>query len=188
MKKPFGFAATLCALGAVPIAASAAVSQQPVAAQPAASIAPGAKVYDNAGQQVGTVAQVSGDKVAVAIGNNGIIVPRQAFIQTQNGLALNVAKAELIASVEQSVKENAAALNSALKTGAEVRSAGGSKVLGTVTKVGENSATLATATGNVKMPRNLLFVSDAGLAANLTAAQFDEAVSQSKAASAPTSQ
>jgi hypothetical protein len=185
MKKPFGFVATLCALCALPMTASAALAQQPAAVQPVASVAPGAKVYDNAGQQVGTVAQVAGDKVAVAVGNNGIVVPLQALVQTEKGPALNVSKAELISSVEQSVKENAAALNTVLKVGADVRSAGGSKVLGTVKQVGDNSATLATAAGDVKMPRNVLFVSKAGLAANLTAGQFDEAVRNSKASSAP---
>lgn len=188
MKKPFGFVAALCALGAIPMAASAALSPQPATAQPGASIAPGAAVYDNAGQQIGTVAQVSEDKVAVAVGNNGVVVPRQAFIQTEKGLALDVSKSELIAAVEKSARDNAAALDSALKAGAEVRSAGGSKVLGTVKRVGENSATLATATGDIKMPRNLLFASEAGLAAKLTAAQFDAAVRQSQAASAQPTQ
>lgn len=188
MKKPFGFVATLCALGAVPMAGSTALAQQPAAVQPVTSIAPGAKVYDNAGQQVGTVAQVAGDKVAVAVGNNGIVVPLQALVQTEKGPALNASKAKIVASVEQSVKENAAALNTALKVGAEVRSAGGSKVLGTVKQVGANTATLATAAGDVKMPRNVLFVSKAGLAANLTAGQFDEAVRNSQASSAPQSQ
>ncbi|MDR7062459.1 MULTISPECIES: hypothetical protein [unclassified Sphingopyxis] len=188
MEKPFGFVATLCALGAVPIAAASALAQQSASMQPVASIAPGAKVYDNAGQQVGTVAQIAGDKVAVAVGNNGIVVPLQALVQTEKGPALNASKAEILASVEQSVKENAAALNSALKAGAEVHSAGGSKVLGTVKQVGDNSATLATTAGDVKIPRNLLFVSKAGLATNLTAGQFEEAVRKSLAASAPPSQ
>ncbi|QDX26131.1 hypothetical protein FPZ54_08920 [Sphingomonas suaedae] len=184
MKKPLGFIAALCAAAAGPVFAPSTLAQESVAPAPLSSLVPGKKVYDNAGEQLGTVAHVDGDKVAVKVGNTGIVVPAGAFVQTDQGPALNVAKASLIQSVQQAAKENAAALNFALKVGADVRSAGGSTVLGTVAEVGENSATLSTAEGPIKMRRDVLFVSKAGLAANLTAAQFAEAVRQSKAASA----
>ena len=68
--------------------------------------------------------QVEGGRVAVAVGNNGIVVPANAFMQTDNGPALSVTKAQLVASVQQAAQENAAALDKELKVGANVSSAG----------------------------------------------------------------
>ena len=103
MKKPFGFIASLCLAGAAVHGAPALATQgnpAPTAA-PAATLTPGTKVRDSAGEVVGTIMQVEGGRVAVAVGNNGIVVPANAFMQTDNGPALSVTKAQLVASVQQ---------------------------------------------------------------------------------------
>ncbi|MBW8296010.1 hypothetical protein [Sphingopyxis sp.] len=189
MKKPFGFIASLCLAGAVVYAGPAlAVQANPAptpAPAPAASLTTGTNVHDSAGEVVGKIAQVEGGKVAVAVGDRGIVVPANAFVQTPKGPALNVTKAKLLASVAQAARENDAAVGAALKVGADVRSAGGSAVLGQVKAVAADSALLTTGAGDVTVPRSVLFVSNAGLATTLSAQQFATAVAQSKAAAAP---
>ncbi len=184
MKKPFGFIASLCLAGAAVHGAPALATQgnpAPTAA-PAATLTPGTKVRDSAGEVVGTIMQVEGGRVAVAVGNNGIVVPANAFMQTDNGPALNVTKAQLVASVQQAAQENAAALDKELKVGANVSSAGGNSVLGQVKAVNADSAVLATGTGDVTLPRSLLFATKTGLAANLSGKQFAAAVAKAKGA------
>ena len=79
MTKPLGLAALLClTAAALPLAPAAAA--QSGTAVPATALTPGTKVYDSAGEPVGTVAKVSGDKIAVAIDGNGLVVPRDAFV------------------------------------------------------------------------------------------------------------
>src|SRR3546814_17826674 len=76
MSKPSGLLAALCLLGVTLSAGQAARAQE---AAPAASLTPGTKVYDQDGQEVGQIVKVSGDKVAVAIDGNGLVVPKDAF-------------------------------------------------------------------------------------------------------------
>lgn len=186
MKKPFGFIASLCLAGAAFHAGPVLATQEnpapapAPAAAPAATLTPGTKVLDSAGEVVGTIVQAEGGRVAVAVGNNGIVVPANAFIQTNKGPALNVTKAKLVASV--AAKENAAALDKELKVGANVSSAGGNNVLGQVKAVADDSAVLATGQGDVTLPRSVLFATKTGLAANMSAEQFAAAVAKAKGA------
>lgn len=192
MTKPFGFIASLCLAGAAFHAAPVLAAQDnpapapaPTAAPsaaPAATLTPGTKVHDAAGEVVGTIVQVEGGRVAVAVGNNGIVVPANAFMQTNKGPALNVPKAELVASVQKAARDNAAALDKELKVGANVSSAGGNSVLGQVKAVNTDSAVLATGKGDVTMPRSMLFATKTGLAANMSGKQFAAAVAQAKGA------
>ncbi len=186
MKKPFGFIASLCLAGAAfhagPVLATQDSSAPAPAAAPAATLTPGTKVLDSAGEVVGTIVQAEGGRVAVAVGNNGIVVPAGAFIQTDKGPALNVTKAKLVASVTAAAKENAAALDKELKVGANVSSAGGNNVLGQVKAVADDSAVLATGQGDVTVPRSVLFATKTGLAANMSAEQFAAAVAKAKGA------
>lgn len=188
MKKPFGFIASLCLAGAAVYAVPVLATQENPApapaptAAPAATLTPGTKVLDSAGEVVGTIVQAEGGRVAVAVGNNGIVVPAGAFVQTNKGPALNVTKAKLVASVAAAAKENAAALNKELKVGANVSSAGGNAVLGQVKAVADDSAVLATGQGDVTLPRSVLFATKTGLAANMSADQFAAAVAKAKGA------
>ena len=184
MKKPFGFIASLYLAGTAVYGAPvlAAPGTPAPTAAPAATLTPGTKVHDSAGEVVGTIVQVEGGRVAVAVGNNGILVPANAFVQTGKGPALNVTKAELVASVQQAAQKNAAALDKELKVGANVSSAGGNSVLGQVKAVNADAAVLATGKGDVTLPRSMLFATKTGLAANLSGKQFAAAVAKAKGA------
>lgn len=173
MPKPLGLLASLgLAVAAVP----AAAAQNPA---PATALTPGAKVYDNAGEEVGTIAKVSGDKVAVVIDGNGLVVPKDAFVDGKKGPSLKAPKAKILAVLHQAEKD-AAAVEGALKPGAEVRTADGADVLGTVKSVNPQGAVLATSEGNITMPRAAFFLSGKGLAVKVTKEGFAQGVKAAK--------
>jgi hypothetical protein len=178
MTKPLGLAALLClTAAALPLAPAAAA--QSGTAVPATALTPGTKVYDSAGEPVGTVAKVSGDKIAVAIDGNGLVVPRDAFVQTDKGPALKATKAKILAVLNEAERD-AEAVEAALKVGAEVRSADGAAVLGKVKAVTPQGAVMSTEQGDITMPRAAFFLSKSGLAAKVTAKQFADGVKQAR--------
>src|SRR3546814_2612112 len=89
MPQPSGLLAALCLFGATLSAAPAARAQE---AAVAASLTPGTKVYGQDGQEVGQIVKVAGDKVAVAIDGNGLVVPKAAFLKGKKGPALKAPK------------------------------------------------------------------------------------------------
>lgn len=161
------FAALLLGL-ASPFGGPAVHAQEPA---PAASLVVGAKVYDANGEEVGKIAKVTGDRVAVSIDGNGLGVPRQAFVKGSKGPTLQATKAKILAVLRQA-EANAAAVNSALKPGAAVRSADGAVVLGKVASIAPQGAVLTTSEGNITMPRAAFFLSKDGLAIKLSEKQF----------------
>ncbi|PAL23647.1 hypothetical protein [Sphingopyxis sp. GW247-27LB] len=180
MTKTPGLAALLC-LTAATLSAAPALAAQEGASVPATALTPGAKVYDSAGEQVGTVAKVAGDKVAVAIDGNGLVVPRAAFVQTDKGPALKATKAKILAVLHEAERD-AAAVEAALKVGAEVRSADGAAVLGKIKALTPQGAVMSTGEGDITMPRAAFFLAKSGLAVKVTAAQFAEGVKKARKA------
>ena len=177
MPKPLGPVAALC------LAAAALPTGLPAAAQEAASagsIVTGAKVYDQNGEEVGRIVRVSGDKVAVSIDGNGLVVPRNALVKGARGPALKAPKAKIVAVLKQA-EADAAAVDGALKPGAEVRSADGAAVLGKISAMVPQGAVLTTRDGNVTMPRAAFFLSDKGLAVKVNEKQFVEGVKAARA-------
>lgn len=168
MPKPFASIAALCLAGAIPLAGPAAQAQE---AAPAASLVVGAKVYDQNGEEVGKIAKMSGDRVAVSIDGNGLVVPRNAFVKSAKGPALKAPKAKIVAVLRQA-EADAAAVDGALKPGAEVRSADGATVLGKITAMAPQGAVLTTGEGNITMPRAAFFLSEKGLAVKVNEKQF----------------
>src|SRR3546814_17369866 len=73
---------------------------------------------------VGQIVKVSGDKVAVAIDGNGLVVPKDAFMKGKKGPALKAPKAKILAVLKEA-EADAAAVDGALKPGAAVSSAAG---------------------------------------------------------------
>ena len=177
MPKFFGRVAALCLASAIPIAGPAAQAQE---AAPAASLVTGAKVYDQNGEEVGRIAKVSGDKVAVSIDGNGLVVPKKAFVKGAKGPALKAPKAKIVAVLRQA-EADAAAVDGVLKPGAEVRSADGAAVLGKVTAMAPQGAVLTTSEGNITMPRAAFFMSKKGLAVKVNEEQFLAGVKAARA-------
>lgn len=168
MPEAFAPIAALCLAGTLAFAAPAAQAQD---AAPAASLVVGAKVYDQNGEVVGQIAKVSRDRVAVSIDGNGLMVPKNAFVKSSKGPALKAPKAKIVAVLTQA-EADAAAVDGALKPGAEVRSADGAAVLGKVTWIAPQGAVLTTSEGNITMPRAAFFLSARGLAMKVDEKQF----------------
>ncbi len=168
MPRPIASIAALCLAGAIPLTGPAAQAQE---AAPAASLVVGAKVYDQNGEDVGQIAKVSGDRVAVSIDGNGLVVPKSAFVKSAKGPALKAPKAKIVAVLRQA-EADAEAVGGALKPGAEVRSADGSAVLGKVIAMAPQGAVLTTSEGNITMPRAAFFLSSRGLAMKVDEKQF----------------
>lgn len=168
MPKAFAPMAALCLAGAIALAAPAAQAQE---AAPAASLVVGAKVYDQNGEEVGQIAKVSGDRIAVSIDGNGLVVAKNAFVKSSKGPALKAPKAKIVAVLRQA-EADAAAVDGALKPGAEVRSADGAAVLGKVMAMAPQGAVLTTSEGNITMPRAAFFLSSRGLAMKVDEKQF----------------
>lgn len=177
MPRSFGAIAALCLASAIPFAGSSAQAQE---AAPAASLVVGAKVYDENGEQVGQIAKVSGDRVAVSIDGNGLVVPKSAFVKGAKGPALKAPKAKIVAVLRQA-EADAAAVEGALKPGAEVRSADGAAVLGKVAALAPQGAVLATREGNITMPRAAFFLSEKGLAVKINEKRFLAGVKAARA-------
>lgn len=177
MPRFFGPIAPLCLASAISLAAPLAGAQD---AAPAALLVAGTKVYDQAGEEVGQIAKVSGDRVAVAIEGNGLVVPKNAFLKGAKGPALKAPKAKILAVLRQA-EADAVAVDGALKPGAEVRSADGAAVLGKVTAMAPQGAVLATSEGNITMPRAAFFLSERGLAVKVNQAQFMAGVRAARA-------
>ncbi|ALC11860.1 hypothetical protein [Sphingopyxis sp. 113P3] len=169
-------------LSAAILAASPAQAVQKSGAVAATELTPGTKVYDVDGKEVGTVAKVSGDKVAVAIEGNGLVVPRAAFVRTDKGPALKATKAKILAVLHEAERD-AAAVDAALKVGAEVRSADGAAVLGKIKAITPQGAVMTTGEGDITMPRAAFFLAKSGLAVKVTAAQFAEGVKKARQSS-----
>lgn len=177
MPKPFGLLAAL-SLAGLALSAAPAVQAQEMA--PAASLTPGTKVYDQNGEEIGRIVKVTGDKVAVAIDGNGLVVPKDAFVKTRKGPALKAPKEKILAVLREA-ETDAAAVDGALKPGADVHSADGTAVLGKVKALVPQGAVLATREGNITMPRAAFFLSKKGLAVKVNEKAFVEGVKAARA-------
>lgn len=177
MSNPSGLLAGLCLAASALVGIPAAQAQQ---SAPAASLTPGMKVYDEGGAEVGQIVKIAGDKVAVAVGGSGLVVSKGDFLQTAKGPALKAPKEKILAVLKEA-EADAAAVDGALKPGAEVRSADGAAVLGRVKALAPQGAVLATSEGNIAMPRAAFFLSKKGLAVKVNQKQFVEGVKAARA-------
>jgi len=177
MPKLSGLLAALFLAGTALSAAPAAHGQE---VAPAASLTPGTKVYDQDGEVIGQIVRVMGDKVAVAIDGNGLVVPKDAFLKTKKGPALKASKEKILAVLREA-ETDAAAVDGALRPGAEVRSADGTSVIGKVKSLVPQGAVLTTREGNITMPRAAFFLSKQGLAVKVNEKAFLDGVKGARA-------
>src|SRR3546814_17491455 len=85
-----------------------------------------------------------GDKVAIAVNGSGLVVAKSAFLMSKKGPALKAPKAKIFAVLKEA-EADAAAVEGALKPGAEVRSADGAAVIGKVKAMAPQGAVLTSA-------------------------------------------
>ena len=153
------------------------MNPQPPTAQPAARPAPtvGATVSGAGGEQIGTIASVTADAAVIDNGINKAAVPLNAFAQGPNGFTITLTKAQFDAAAAQAAGQAQAQLRQQLVTGAQVKAADGTTVLGTVKTVDGDLVTLTTAKGDVRVPMNGFAAGPNGLVSGLTPAQLEAA-------------
>jgi hypothetical protein len=174
---------TSITLGMAAVTAVPAMAQASDQAAPKVNLAAGTVVYDSEGTQIGTIGSVDGDNVSVQmIDNRSVALPANAFAKTDKGPAITITLAQLTAAVDKMAADSKAALEAALQPGVEVRSAGGTAIVGTIKLADADGAVVTTPAGDVRLPRAAFFMSQAGLATSFTAEQFTAAVAQAKEA------
>ena len=154
----------------------------PASAAPAATaqVAAGATVYDGTGAEVGTIDQIVGDVVTVNTGTNKVGVPRGNFAVGPKGVVVGNTKAQLDAAATQAAVQTQAQVKTALVAGAAVHGTGG-MTLGKVKASDDQTVTVTTDKGDVRLPLSGFAVGSSGLVVGMTAAQFDAAVTAAKA-------
>ncbi len=191
MKKSIA-AAALAAAALSPLtlahAQGAAGSAPATAAAPAAA-APtvGAKVFDTAGAEVGSVEKVDGANAVVYTGTKRATLPTSAFAKSDKGLVISMTQAQLNAAVAAAEAQTGSALDAKLVANTPIKSKDGTSV-GTVQKVEGENVTIALADGGpVTVTKQYLPVgADGNLALTMNSAEFKSAVSAATAQSAAT--
>ncbi|WP_052071750.1 hypothetical protein [Sphingopyxis sp. MWB1] len=183
--RKFAALITTLSLGTAALSAAPALAQD-AAATAETKLAVGTKVFDSEKAELGTISAVQGANVVVDLGaGKQVTVPGNAFGMLEQGPTIGATKAQVLAAVDQAAAANDAKLNSVLVVGADVLSAQGAAVIGQVKLVEADGAVLTTPQGDIKLPRNALFVNAQGaLATSFTADQFNEAMAQASQAAA----
>lgn len=179
---------TILAIGGLMLAPLAAQAQQAAPAAPAATAKPtaGAKIYDTAGLEVGTVQSVTADAAVVSTGTNTVALPLTSIGTGPKGLAIAMSKADLDAAASKAKADAAGALTAKLVAGTTVKSVDNTTVVGTIKAADPQYVTLTTAKGDVKLPATGFAAGpDGGIIIGMTAAQFDTAVTGAAAAATP---
>ncbi len=186
MKKSL-IAAALAASAMVPMSAFAQAASAPAATAPAATAAPtvGAKVYDTAGAEVGTVEKVDGANAVVFTGTKRATLPGTAFAKNDKGLVIAMTQAQLNAAVTAAESKTAGAMDAALVADAPIKSKDGVAV-GTVQKVEGDNVTVALTDGNpVTITKQYLTVgANNALTLTMNATEFKSAVTAATQSSA----
>lgn len=165
------------AIGASAGLPAAAWAQAPAEANQDAGLAVGATVYDAQGDEVGTIAQISGEVVIVDTGTNQATLGKASFAKGPNGPIVGATKAELDAMVEKARSDAAAALAAALQPGAAVRSMDGIE-LGTIKSIEGDNAMLDYAGKLVPLKREYFATDANGLMVRFTAQALKDAMAQ----------
>ncbi|MBW8784311.1 MAG: hypothetical protein JF593_06695 [Novosphingobium sp.] len=87
--------------------AQAAPASAPAAAAAAVHLAAGTKVFDKAGEELGTIEAIQGGNAIVPIAGTRVALPAAAFSNTANGVAIPMTKAELTAAAQKAGAQSA---------------------------------------------------------------------------------
>lgn len=152
----------------------------PTAAAP--NLVAGAKVFDGAGDEVGTIVSVNGGTVVLDTGTNRASLGAASFATNAKGPVIAMTKSQLDAAIEDAAAKSAAALEAALTVGADIRSQDGI-VVGKVKEIQPASVVLDRPSGAVSLPKGSFLVASGGLGISMTAKQLEEAIAKTSAAS-----
>lgn len=172
-------ASMLASLPASVMAQTPTAAASPVA--PAPNLAAGAKVFDAAGDEVGTVVSVVGGTVVLDTGTHRASLAASSFAANAKGLVIGMTKSQLNAAIEDAAAKSVAALNTALVVGADIRSNDGI-VVGKVKEIQTDSVVVDRPSGAVGLPKGSFLVASGGLGISMTAKQLEEAIAKTSAA------
>lgn len=178
MRKYAGLITSLSLALAATTGTAALAQAQAQAGASAVKLDVGAKVYDSAGVELGPIASNDGSVVVVDFGGRKAALPTNAFAQTDKGLAITITAAQLTAALDKQAADAAAALETALVPGAEIRGVTGASVVGKVKATDAEGVIVTTDKGEVRLPRKAFFLTGKGLAMSFTADQFAAAIAE----------
>lgn len=165
-------------VGALPLALSASVlALQPASAQQAAEapqsaaaavMAPGARIKDTKGGDVGTVVRADGQFVVLRTDRHEVQLPRASFTPHEGAFLIAMTRDELNADVDKTLAQ----ADEKLVAGASVIGSQGSPV-GTIDGIDDQHVTLKLTSGKlVKMPRSGIAPGPNGAVIGMTADQL----------------
>lgn len=159
----------------------------------AAEIIVGAAIRDMNGQAIGKVASVDADGVVIDTGSMKVKVPLIAFGRDNNGLLIGITAQKFAELTSKAHAQSAAAAPAKpeprpatvadIATGAPLRDSEG-KLVGKITFVSADGATIDTGQTKVKLPIDSFGVDTAGLVLPITLLKLKEMIAQSRAAAA----
>jgi hypothetical protein len=159
----------------------------------ASEIIVGAAVRDMNGQAIGKVASVAADGVVIDTGSMKVKVPLIAFGRDNNGLLIGITAQKFAELTSKAHAQSAAAAPAKpeprpatvadIATGAPLRDSEG-KLVGKITFVSADGATIDTGQTKVKLPIDSFGVDTAGLVLPITLLKLKEMIAQSRAAAA----
>src|SRR3546814_20424227 len=114
-----------------------------------------------------------------------VTLPANAFTQGDKGPAITITLAQLTAAIDKAAADNAAALTSALQSGADIRSAGGTAILGQVKLVHATGLIVTPPPRQVQQPQNPFFYPQHALPPSFTTAHLSSAAPQVNPSNAP---
>jgi len=177
MKYQIATAAALAFGMATPALAQDAAG--PAATAPApAEVAVGTQILGSDGAAIGTVARVEGELVLVTVGERTIPIPGAAIAAGEAGPTVNITRTDLVTQYDQQMAQFEAKLAAAMTEGAPVQTADG-QPLGTIQSEAEDAVVVASADGQLTLPKPLLTLDRQGsLIVRATMEQIKQAVAQ----------
>ncbi|WP_156841997.1 hypothetical protein [Novosphingobium aquimarinum] len=182
MKKTL-IALALAGASLVPAAAMA----QEVAPEVQAALAVGAIVYGPQGEEVGRITKLAGPNVVLDTGMHKATLPASAFGKNPKGLLISMTKMQLDQAVSAAQAKAASTLDTALTTGAEVKTMDG-MMAGKITSMEGDNITLELPTGkSIVLKREFMMADASGLKVKMDNTTFQGAVADATGtAPAPT--
>jgi len=159
------------------VPAAAASAQAPAAA---AAPAVGQKVYDAAGDEVGTITNLDGSTFVIDTGNHTATLALASLGSGPKGPVLGMTKLQLDAAINQAEANAAAALAAAMVIDAPVFASDGATQIGVIGELSDDNVLLKTADGTVGLPRSAVTKGANGLQIGMTVDQFKAAAAAAK--------
>lgn len=172
-------ASILASLSASVMAQAPAAPASPTASAP--NLVAGAKVFDAAGDEVGTIVSVDGGTAVLDTGTHRASLAASSFAANAKGPVIGMTKSQLNSAIEDAAAKSVAALNAALIVGADIRSQDGI-VVGKVKEIQADSVVVDRPSGAVGLPKGSFLVASGGLGISMTAKQLEEAIAKTSAA------